>query len=302
MSGVPAHERGVAMVLQDHPLFPHLDVSQNLAFGLRMRKLPGSEIQGRVTEVAALLGLTALLDRRPQGLSGGERQRVALGMALAKRPALLLLDEPLAHLDSPLRLGLRGELRRLQRQLGLTVIHVTHDQAEAMALADRLAVLHAGELLQAGTPHEVYRRPINVFVAQFLGMPPMNLVAGRVRREAGRWAFRAGDGLELDLSGLFTLGPAAAALPADDSGCILGIRPEDLSLAEPGEAKDHRIEVVVDDVEWLGADAWVRVRAGGTILVARAPASARPQVGSRTLIEIAPSGLHSFSEATGRRL
>lgn len=169
LNGVPPHERGVAMVFQDHPLFPHLTVVENLGFNLRIRKVPKGEIARRVGEVASLMGLGALLPRVPAGLSGGERQRVALGMALTRTPEVLLLDEPLAHLDPPLRRQFQAEIRRVQRELGLTTIHVTHDRAEAMALGDRIAVLRAGELQQVGTADDLGDRPATAFVAEFWG-------------------------------------------------------------------------------------------------------------------------------------
>jgi multiple sugar transport system ATP-binding protein len=167
LAGVPPHERGVAMVFQDHPLFPHLTVAENVGFGLRLRRVPSAEIARRVDEVSELLGLGPLLSRRTPGLSGGERQRVAVGMALVRRPDVLLLDEPLAHLDPPQRVRLRDEIRRLQRMFRLTTIHVTHDRGEAVALGDRIAVLRAGELQQVGTAEALRDRPANPFVAEF---------------------------------------------------------------------------------------------------------------------------------------
>jgi multiple sugar transport system ATP-binding protein len=189
----PPHQRDLAMVCQDHTLLPHLSVRQNLELGARLRGLAAPRIAERVAEVANLLGLAGLLDRQPRQLSGGERQRVALGRALVRQPRAYLLDEPFAHLDPPLRFLMRHELRGLQRRLGVSMIHVTHDQDEALALADRIAILHAGVLQQVGTPRQVLERPANAFVAQFVGQPAMNL------------------------------------LPAAD-GTLLGIRPQDVRL------------------------------------------------------------------------
>lgn len=301
MAGVPPHERGVALVLQDHPLFPHLTVEGNLALGLRLRRLLESEVAGRIREVASLLGLEGLLDRRPEGLSGGERQRVALGAALAKRPRCLLLDEPMAQLDAPLRVQLRGEIRRLQQALGVTMVLVTHDQAEAMAIADRLALLHGGELQQVGSPRELYQRPDNTRVAQFLGVPPMNLVPGRWDRQGGDCIFvpGPGSGWRLPSDGLPTDGDPRREV-------LLGIRPEAVGVAgeaEPGGSeRSPGWAMEVEAVEDLASEWWLRLRQGGVRLLARRSCPPRVQAGDRVRVWFPAEALHWFDAGTGWRL
>jgi sn-glycerol 3-phosphate transport system ATP-binding protein len=224
-------DRDIAMVFQNYALYPHMTVYKNLAFGLRQRKTAKAEVDRRVTEVSAMLGLDELLRRRPAQLSGGQRQRVAMGRALVREPKAFLLDEPLSNLDAKLRVQMRAELKRLHQQLDITTIYVTHDQVEAMTLGDRLAVMSAGKLQQVGTPQDVYERPNNVFVAHFIGSPPMNLLKA-VAAEGGR--VRAGD-LSVEL-------PHVPAGP-----CVVGIRPDSLSLREADDdrpALDFDIEVV----------------------------------------------------------
>src|SRR5665648_641437 len=214
-------DRDIAMVFQNYALYPHMTVYRNLAFGLRQRKTARAEVDRRVTEVSAMLGLDELLARRPAQLSGGQRQRVAMGRALVREPKAFLLDEPLSNLDAKLRVQMRAELKRLHQQLNITTIYVTHDQVEAMTLGDRLAVMSAGKLQQVGTPQDVYERPTNVFVAHFIGSPPMNLLHAMVA-EGGR--AQAGD-LSVDL-------PQVPAGP-----CIVGIRPDSLSLREADDSR-----------------------------------------------------------------
>lgn len=232
VTGAPPRDRDVAMVFQNNALYPHLSVSDNLAFGLRMRRrelsLDDGDVERRVREAAATLGIEALLQRRPHELSGGQRQRVALGRAIVRRPKAFLFDEPLSNLDAGLRTAMRGEIKRLQRQTGVTTIHVTHDQAEAMALGDRVAVLRDGALQQVAPPMDVYRRPANRFVAGFIGSPPMNVLEGSIRR--------GGNGLEFDVGNMrLPLPPEQAiALAAYvDQPLTLGIRPHAISLHAP---------------------------------------------------------------------
>jgi ABC-type sugar transport system ATPase subunit len=227
-TGAPPHRRGVALVFQDSALYPHLAVRDNLAFGLRLQGVPRAEVAARVEETARLLGLSHLLSRRPGTLSGGERRRVALGRALARRPRYLLLDEPLSGLDTPARLDLRGTLSRLHRQHPTTTLHVTHDQEEALALGERLAVMSDGKLLQSGTPREVYACPQHSVVATFLGSPPMNLLR-RTRH----------------------------GVP-----CLLGVRPQDVHLTETPE-----MTATVESVEYRGSESIVRLNGEEAITV-----------------------------------
>jgi multiple sugar transport system ATP-binding protein len=239
----PRH-RDIAMVFQNYALYPHMDVRRNLGYGLRVRKTAAPEIERRVTEVAKLLGLEKLLERKPAALSGGQRQRVAMGRAIVREPAAFLMDEPLSNLDAKLRVGMRAELARLHERLGVTTIYVTHDQVEAMTLGQRVAVMRDGVIQQVDTPQALYSRPDNLFVAAFIGSPAMNLVEATVSGGAVSFA-----GWELPLD--------PGRRPARDGRVILGIRPEsfeDASLADPS-LSSVEVEVVV--LEELGSDSHV---------------------------------------------
>jgi len=236
---LPSRKRDVAMVFQNYALYPHLTVYGNLAFGLKEHRVPKAETDRRVREMAGMLGIEQLLDRRPAQLSGGQSQRVAMGRALVREPQVFLLDEPLSNLDAKLRGQMRGEILELQRRLGVTSLYVTHDQSEAMTLGDRIAVLNGGVLLQLGTPEEVFRTPRNVFVAAFMGTPSMNLLRG----DARDGLVTAGD-LRLRLAG------------APDGPVIVGFRPEAMLPAREG-AGLPRVEMVVDVVEELGNETLV---------------------------------------------
>ena len=229
-------DRDIAMVFQNYALYPHMSVQRNLAFGLRQRHVPRDEVERRVAAMSAMLGLDELLRRRPAQLSGGQRQRVAMGRALVREPKAFLLDEPLSNLDAKLRVQMRAELKRIHQRLNITTIYVTHDQVEAMTLGDRLAVISGGELQQVGTPQDVYEHPANVFVAHFIGSPPMNLL--RATASAGR--AQAGD-LSVEL----------AHVP--DGPCVLGIRPESLSLMAPDDPRPSR-DFDIEVVEPLGGE------------------------------------------------
>ena len=262
---LPPQERDVAMVFQSYALYPHMTVRQNLAYALRVRRMPRGAVAERVERVAAALGLTPLLDRRPLQLSGGQRQRVALGRALVREPQAFLLDEPLSNLDPALRLQARAELLRLHREIGATMIYVTHDQEEAMTLGTRVAVMHDGRIVQVAAPLEVYARPADTFVARFIGSPPMNLFE--------------------------------TALPGVDAGdAIIGIRPHDVRFDEGGP-----MAATVDVVERRGPDAIVHVRLddGRTAVVVAADA---PPSGARVRLGLPNERLHRFDRTTGRRL
>lgn len=284
----PPSRRDVAMVFQDPAPYPHLSVFENLAFGLRARRRPTSEIQARVASMADLLGLTPMLDRMPSALSGGERQRLALGRALARRPAILLLDEPFSSLDAPLRLALRAELIALHRRFGTTTIHVTHDQAEALALGDRVAVLDRGRLAQVGPPLEVYDRPASLDVARFIGSPPMNLVAGLAEIAGDRHAFRA-DGL----------GPIAGIEPPRAGPIVLGFRPEAVGLNG-----DWPIlaEGQIGRLEPLGSETLADLEHGPIRLTARLAPDCRLEPGGAVAIRIDPSRVTWFDPLTRARI
>lgn len=259
---VPPRERDVAMVFQNCALYPHLTVAANLGFGLRLRRVRRAEIRERVAATAELLGIADLLNRKPRELSGGQRQRVALGRALVRRPQAFLLDEPLSNLDASLRGELRAELRRLHRELDVTVLYVTHDQEEAISLGQRVAVMKDGAIQQCADPLEVYRRPANRFVAGFIGTPPMNFLHGCVFAEGGTLYFLAGSE-RIRLPAKWR-GPAGS----DRRPVVLGFRPESLSSRCEGQACENRLDVTVSAVELLGEkmDIHVRTSAGGRLV------------------------------------
>jgi multiple sugar transport system ATP-binding protein len=271
MHDVPPHRRDVGLVFQTPALYPHLNVFENLAFGLRARRMARTERKRRVGEVAEILGLETLMGRRTWELSGGERQRVALGRAVARRPAVLLLDEPFSSLDEPLRAALRTEVVELHRRFGSTLVHVTHDQGEAMSLGQRLAVLHQGRLMQYGPPREIYDRPAHRFVASFVGSPGMNLLSV----DAG---------------------------PGDD----LGIRPEAIAVApESGQVapSDHvrRLSAVIHRVEYQGDAVLATLSAGTQTLVAKLPAAGEFEEGQKVEAALDLSRASWFDRATGLR-
>ncbi|KWV50393.1 glycerol-3-phosphate transporter ATP-binding subunit [Rhizobium altiplani] len=275
-------ERDIAMVFQNYALYPHMSVYENLAYGLRNRKTPKAEIDARVAEAARMLQLEAYLERKPRALSGGQRQRVAMGRAIVRKPAAFLFDEPLSNLDAKLRVSMRGEIKRLQRRLGTTSIYVTHDQLEAMTLADRLVVLNGGEIEQIGAPLEVYHTPASTFVASFIGSPAMNLLKGELH----------GDKLALGPSMIDLAGLAPTSGPV-----TVGIRAEDLRLAGPGE---HAMTVAVDYVEELGSQRLVHGNLGDQSLTA--VLSPVTELKSELRLVVATEKLHFFNQETGKRI
>jgi multiple sugar transport system ATP-binding protein len=299
MTDVPPGRRDVAMVFQDHPLFPHLSVLQNLRLALELRREPRAEVERRIDEITELLALQDLLERAPDTLSGGERQRVALGTALVKRPRLLMLDEPLAQLDPALRIALRGQVRELQRKLRLTIILVTHDQAEAMAIADRIAVIERGGILQLGTPMEVYARPANTQVARFIGSPPMNLIPGQWLQDHGPAEFVSDDGVRWPVSAA-----ASSVIPQRAGPLILGLRPEALRLVPGVAASGSRTSftAVVERIEPLGAETWVAVRAGNMKLMIRTDSRSRPILDEEVVLGFGWENAHWFDALSGGRL
>ena len=257
VANVHARERDVAMVFQSYALYPHMSVAQNMGFALKLRKVPKDEIERRVNDVAATLGLTEELPRKPKTLSGGQQQRVALGRAIVRDPAVFLFDEPLSNLDAKLRVAMRGELIKLHRRLATTMIYVTHDQIEAMTMGDRIVVMHEGKIRQVGTPLDVYDDPDDAFVAGFIGSPTMNLLDGAAEPR--------GDGLAYSVGGLTLMLPASHA--AAGGPMTIGIRPEFLGLQEePGAVV---IEGRIDAVEHLGADTIVELSTAGPPLTAK---------------------------------
>jgi multiple sugar transport system ATP-binding protein len=265
-----------------------------MAFGLKMRKFPRAEIDRRVSEAAALLGLDAYLDRRPKTLSGGQRQRVALGRAIVRQPKVFLFDEPLSNLDAKMRVAMRRELTKLHARLGTTMIYVTHDQAEAMTMGDRICVMKDGRILQVEKPLGLYRAPANLFVAGFIGTPPMNFFRGVLRAEGDRSVFVETDGTRTGLR--IELPPELAGRGRSGAPLVLGIRPEDVRAvsATPGQAAAAQVEIF----ELTGAEAHVHLQSGLTAFVARVPASARFLPGQGVGIEFELGAAHLFDAAS----
>ncbi|WP_027488666.1 sn-glycerol-3-phosphate import ATP-binding protein UgpC [Allorhizobium undicola] len=274
-------DRDIAMVFQNYALYPHMTVRQNMAYGLKNRKTPKAEIDARVAEAARMLELEPYLERKPRALSGGQRQRVAMGRAIVRKPAAFLFDEPLSNLDAKLRVSMRGEIRKLQRRLGTTSLYVTHDQLEAMTLADRLVVLNGGRIEQIGTPLEVYHRPASTFVASFIGSPAMNLLNGRI------------DG---NLLSVWPISLTLSAQAAHSGDVTVGIRAEDLGPVRDGMP---RLPFRMDYVEELGGSRLVHGRIGTQALCASLPVGA--ELSEDMVLSFDPARLHFFG-ADGRRL
>ena len=289
-------ERDIAMVFQNYALYPHMTVFENMAFGLKLRGMAAADIDARVREAAELLRIGGLLDRKPRHLSGGEQQRVALGRALVRKPDVFLFDEPLSNLDAKLRVQMRREIARLHHELGATMLYVTHDQAEAMTLGDRIVVLNGGKVQQIDTPLDVYRAPRNTFVAGFIGSPAMNLVEGTVASEDGALAFHAtGGAFSLLLPPRWRQTLAAR----DGRAIFLGIRPEDVRAATEA---DTGVRMRVDLVEPLGQELLVTARLGEHEVIARLPPAAAAQPGQDITLGFVPDALHFFDAETRERI
>jgi multiple sugar transport system ATP-binding protein len=327
---VPSRDRDIAMVFQSYALYPHLSVYENIAFGLKVKKVPKSEIRQRVKQAADVLGLEPFLQRKPRALSGGQRQRVAMGRAIVRQPQAFLMDEPLSNLDAKLRVQMRAEISRLQRDLGVTTIYVTHDQTEAMTMGDRVAVMRKGELQQVATPQELYERPVNLFVGGFIGSPAMNMLEADLRRSDGTFSVSVG-GQRLTLDN-----EAIANRPAlesyDGKTVIIGIRPEhleDAALAQTSgdgrvlkgkvvltealgseimthvavDAKPAMTEDVKELAQDVGDDRAVEELDSGapaeTTIVGRFNARSRVKVGDQAEIAVDTRAVHFFDPASG---
>ena len=293
---LPPRDRDVAMVFQDYALYPHLNVEQNLGFGLKMRRVPSSEVRSRVAEVSLMLGIDDLLRRKPRELSGGQRQRVALGRALVRDPKVFLFDEPLSNLDASLRAQLRREIKEIHRKLGATIIYVTHDQTEAMALGSRIVVMNEGAVEQIGSPEEIYRRPETKFVAGFFGSPSMNLIKCPAAMESGTLNIRHGEATysfrrEED-DGHDSIGPDV----------FVGFRPEDVLVGEHSGTGSFSARAHVTSIEAMGAETLVYLEADDFDLIARALGYADIEAGAKVKFGVARDRLHFFSSGTGRRI
>jgi multiple sugar transport system ATP-binding protein len=295
-------ERNIAMVFQSYALYPNMTVRDNLGFGLRMRRVERAQRARAIDEVATLLQIEELLERKPRELSGGQRQRVAMGRALVRKPSLFLFDEPLSNLDARLRIEMRTMIKRLHQKFGTTTVYVTHDQVEAMTLATRIAVMDRGRLQQVGKPHEVYGSPANMFVAGFMGAPSMNLIEARLAREPGRVAvqFPLGDGSPATL--LLPEPGLVASYPRDE--VVLGLRPEAITDgvgADPSAALQF-VTSRVDVVEPAGSDTFVVTRMGRTDVVARLRADSLPQAGDSLRLAVDMAKCVLFDPVTRARL
>ena len=292
---VDPRDRNLAFVFQNYALYPHMSVRDNLSFGLRLRRLSAAEIASRVKEVAEMLGIGALLDRKPGALSGGQRQRVALGRALVREPVAFLLDEPLSNLDAKLRAGMRTELIKLHRQLGRTIVHVTHDQVEAMTMGERICIMKDGRVIQVGPPLEVYRNPVNTFVAGFLASPPMNLLPARLEAGGGEEPAAIHGSLRVPLPA--TYDPSSTG----DRPIVLGIRPEDLYDHPVADAVAVDLRVIA--VEVLGPETiLVAEIPGGGEISARLGRSFTAPVGAWQRLHLDASQIHLFEADTGLAL
>jgi len=296
VNDVPPKDRDIAMVFQNYALYPHMNVFDNMAFGLKMRKVPKPEIKKRVEEVAKLLGIEHLLHRKPKELSGGQRQRVALGRAIVREPKVFLMDEPLSNLDAKLRVQMRAELTRLQQRLGVTTIYVTHDQVEAMTMGHRIVVMKDGVIQQIDTPMGLYERPANMFVAGFIGSPPMNFLPVVVEQDQGTLKVK-GDGFRFPLpQGI------EKKLKAPGKELILGLRPEDITVDQALREKNPEwvFTVKAEVVEPLGAEGLLYFSVGQQSVTARLPGASLPRVGDTVPLVFNLDRAHFFEKGSGK--
>jgi multiple sugar transport system ATP-binding protein len=293
VNNLPPRDRDIAMVFQSYALYPHKNVAQNMGYALYLAGRPKAEIERRVMEAAAILDLTKLLDRKPAHLSGGQRQRVAMGRAIVRDPKVFLFDEPLSNLDAKLRVVMRTQIKELHHRLKTTTVYVTHDQIEAMTMADRIVVMHDGIVEQAGRPLELYDRPANVFVAGFLGSPAMNQIEGRVDGAGDRPVLKTPYGVSL---------PLPSSIPASTAGkdIILGIRPEHLSPSADGAEFGFRTRVIV--TEPTGAETMLATRFGNNDVVALIHDRVEMMPDGDITLALMPERLHFFDAASGKRL
>jgi multiple sugar transport system ATP-binding protein len=287
VNNLPPKERDVAMVFQNYALYPHMTVAANMAFSLQLRGAPKSEITERVGRAAAILGLEPYLERYPRQLSGGQRQRVAMGRAIVRDPQVFLFDEPLSNLDAKLRVQMRTEIKELHQRLKTTTVYVTHDQIEAMTMADKIVVMHDGVVEQIGVPLELYDKPSNVFVAGFIGSPAMNFLKGKVRAN-GKLEFEGATGTRLPL--------ASAPQGSDGRTAVYGVRPEHFTLADDG------VDATIQVIEPTGSEIQVAATIGGEEVIAVFRERHQFKPGEKIRLKPNPNFVHLFDEATGQRL
>jgi len=296
---LPPKDRNVSMVFQSYAVWPHMKVKDNIAFPLRIRKVPEDEIQRRVKWAAELLQIETLLERYPHQLSGGQRQRVAVARAIVIEPDVLLMDEPLSNLDALLRVKMRSELKKLQRRIGVTTIYVTHDQVEAMTMGDRIAVMNAGKIMQVGTPEDIYLRPANTFVGGFVGSPQMNFFDATVTEKDGKLVLE-GPGFSIPL----TEDQASVLKNYVGRTVIAGIRPEHMFPKDLAPPKLKGVEITgdIDFVEALGSDTIIHLRVGEKILVIKVSGSHHYKIGSKLTVVFDLSKLHVFRKDSGEAI
>jgi multiple sugar transport system ATP-binding protein len=288
VSHLEPKERDLAMVFQDYALYPHMNVAQNISFALRLAKQPKAKIDAKVKEVAQMVGLSEFLHRKPGALSGGQRQRVAMARALAKDSGIFLFDEPLSNLDAKLRGQMRAELALMRQQVEKNMIYVTHDQIEAMTLADRIVVMHGGHIQQQGSPEELFKRPVNKFVAGFLGSPPMNFLQGTIEDRSGE-TFVIGDGFALRLDGV----KAQAAANHSSNQITLGIRPSDLRFNDSiADSQSLTLKVMVS--EYVGAQSVLLCKCGDASVMVELNSETPVALGQTLKFAVNPSGMHLF--------
>ncbi|MGA3108096.1 MAG: ABC transporter ATP-binding protein [Candidatus Bathyarchaeia archaeon] len=289
VNDLPPKLRDVAMVFQNYALYPHMTVYDNISFPLRMRKYPKDKIKEKVTTTAQLLEIQELLDRKPRQLSGGQQQRVALGRAIVREPQVFLMDEPLSNLDAKLRIYMRAELKRLQKRIGITTIYVTHDQVEAMTMSDRIALMNAGAIQQLATSDQIYNHPSNLFVAGFVGNPPMNFLPCVLHEEDDKTILEAG-AFKLDITDI----KGTDELGMTSSELTLGIRPEDISVSQ--QRSTSSVEATVYVVEPLGSEVLVNLKLGNEIVKARAPPSTMVKVEDQVYLTFNKDKMHLFDK------
>ncbi len=297
VNDVAPKDRKIAMVFQNYALYPHMTVSQNMAFGLKLQKMPKPEIKKKVDEVAEILELGPLLDRRPAALSGGQRQRVAMGRAMVRTPEVFLFDEPLSNLDAKLRTHMRLEIQKLHQQLKTTTLYVTHDQIEAMTLADRIVVMRDGYIEQIGSPKEIFAHPNNVFVATFIGSPAMNLIPMQTKSESGKLMLES-DSLKIPL-------PEKEGHQVQaNTGVLVGIRPTDMSLARAGDgvADEWKFKASVEVTELLGAEALLDLKLGSHEIMAQVEGKDMPERGENIHITFNTEALHVFDTSSEKAI
>ena len=300
VNDLPPKDRDVAMVFQNYALYPHMSVYDNIAFPLKMRKKPRLQIEEKISYVADLLGMKDLLNRKPKELSGGQMQRVALGRALVREPKVFLMDEPLSNLDAKLRMYMRTEIKKLQKKVGITTLYITHDQIEAMSMADKIAVMNGGLLQQVGTPQQVYNEPTNTFVAGFIGSPSMNFLECRLIGDDSSAIHLESDNISFNLP--YTTTTRTSSKVALPKNVTIGMRPKDLVLLENENSTDIKMKGQITFTEMLGDDSIVEVKIGSNLIkVANANSNFDLTVGQDVMFGIPYSKVHFFEKESGNR-